>query len=108
MFCVFNASDGKLKLSSTKIFTGLYVTTIGPKCVLKCIKNVYIHIRMQYSKLTHNDCIANRKIISKLFLLYYPVLSGRFSNTLKKKYMENKNIFTVAFRLLQAKAVYWA
>lgn len=85
MFCVFNASDGKLKLSSTKIFTGLYVTTIGPKCVLKCIKNVYIHIRMQYSKLTHNDCIANRKIISKLFLLYYPVLSGRFSNTFKKK-----------------------
>lgn len=79
MFCVFNASNGKLKLSSTKIYTGLHVTRIGAKRALKCIKNVYIHIHVQYSKLTCNDSLANWKIISKLFLLNYPCLSRRFN-----------------------------
>lgn len=79
MFCVFNASNGKLKLSSTKIYTGLHMTRIGAKRALKCIKNVYIHIHVQYSKLTCNDSLANWKIISKLFLLNYPCLSHRFN-----------------------------
>lgn len=83
VFCVFNASTGKLKLSSIKIYIGLHVTRIGPKCALKCIKNVYIHIRMQYSKSTHNDSLANEKITSKLFLLTYPCLSGTFKNSFK-------------------------
>lgn len=79
VFFVFNASNGKLKLSSTKIYTGLHVTRIGPKHALKCIKSVYIHICVQYSKLTCNDSLTNWKIISKLFLLNYPCLSRRFN-----------------------------
>lgn len=88
MFCVFNASIGKWDLSSTKIYTGLHVTRIRPKCALKCIKNVYIHISMQYSKSTHNDSPANWKIISKLFLLNYPCLSGRFNKREIKIYLQ--------------------
>lgn len=104
MACVFNASNGKLKLSSTEIYTGLRVTKIEPKCALKCTENVYIHRRMQHNKSTHSDSLANWKIISKLFLLNYACLSGRFNNILQKK-KENKNTFSVAFRLLQAKTV---
>ena len=81
MFCVFSVSNSTLKLSTTKIDSGLLVTRIGPKCALTCIKNVYIHICMQYSRLTHIDSLVNWKIISKLFLLNYPCLSGRFKNT---------------------------